>query len=262
VSGAHEPVDPTPREVVELALADDGSAALSSLYDAANLLGIADQPLRLAIRRLADAGLVEQTGRGRAGSLRSTRRARRRALLDEAYWDFAVAQDDGEVAWDGHWHLLGFTVPESHRAERDRLRDALSRLGAAPLTPGLFVSPHDLRPALDAETEGAVGRYLTTAAARQVERGGRPIAELVGDLWPLEALRDAYGSLLATLDRWAGSARSDVRARTLAGRIAVRTALERAVGTDPLLPPELLPADWPGRPARERVRRDWLDGAV
>lgn len=258
MSGAREPVRPTPREVVELGLAVDGSAALSDLYDAANLLGVADQTLRLAIRRLVDAGLAEQTGRGRAGTLRSTGRARRRALLDEAYWEFAVRQDDGAVVWDGHWHLLAFTVPESQRAQRDHLRDALSRLGAAPLAPGLFVSPHDLRPALEAESDGAVGRYLTTAVAPRVERGGQPIADLVGTLWPLDVLIDAYAALHATLDHWAGSAAGGDPVRALAGRTAVLAALERAIGTDPLLPPELLPADWPGRTARHRIRRDWL----
>lgn len=263
MSGPPAPVRPTPREVVELGLADDGSAALSDLYDAANLLGIADQTLRLAIRRLVDAGLVEQSGRGRGGSLRATGRARRRALLDEAYWDFAVRQDDGEVTWDGYWHLLAFTVPESHRAERDRLRDALSRLGAAPLTPGLFLSPHDLGEALEAETgsepDGAVGQYLTTATADRVERGGRPVTDLVGELWPLDVLRGAYDGLIATLDGWADSAAAG-GVRALAGRIAVLAAVERAMGTDPLLPAELLPEDWPGRPARDRVRREWLGG--
>jgi phenylacetic acid degradation operon negative regulatory protein len=258
VSAARDPWAPTPREVVELSLATHGRAALSTVYDAANLLGVADQPLRLAIRRLSEAGIVEQTGRGRAGSLRSTARGRRRALLAEAYWDFALRQDAGEPGWDGLWHLLAFSVPESHRALRDALRAALSRLGAAPLTPGLFVSPHDLSAALEAEHDGGVGGYLTTATARSVQHAGRPLADVVGDLWPLGALRDAYTDLLGVMDRWSGPATRGGPAAALAGYVAVHAALERAMGPDPLLPPELLPPDWPGRCARDRVRRDWL----
>lgn len=257
MNALHELTGPTPREVVELSLAEHGHAALAEVYDAANLLGIADQPLRLAIRRLADAGLVVQSGRGRAGTLRATEHGRRRALLDEAYWEFAVRQDDGEVRWDGNWHLLAFTVPESRRAERDRLRVALSRLGAAPLTPGLFVSPHDLGPALDAESDGSAIRYLTAATAEHVAHGGRPIADLIEDLWPLDTLRAAYLDLLGVMDRWESPAASGGTAG-LAGRLAVFAALERAIGTDPLLPAELLPDDWPGRPTRNLVRQTWL----
>jgi phenylacetic acid degradation operon negative regulatory protein len=249
---------PAPREVVEIALSATGRADLAAVYDSANLLGIGDQPLRLAIRRLVAAGLVEQVGRGRGGSIRSTDEGRRRAALDEAYWDFAVQQDEGLAPWDGRWRLVAFSVPESLRAERDRLRAALARLGAAPLTPGLFVSPHDLVPALEAETGGGIGRFLTTVVATDVQHAGRPVADDVARLWPLDDLAAAYRELERVMDARAADHRTGDDAAALAGHIAVHAALDRAMGPDPLLPRELLRPDWPGARARARVRREWL----
>jgi phenylacetic acid degradation operon negative regulatory protein len=249
---------PSPRAVVEHCLAEDGRAPLAAVYDAANLLGIADQPVRLAIRRLVDAGLVEQHGRGRAGELRATPAARLRGVLDGAYWAFAIDQDEGTVTWDGRWHLLAFSVPEARRAERDALRATLAHLGAAPLTPGLYLSPHDLGTALAAEAGPAVHDHLTTARATAVRHAGRPVEELVAELWPLTAVRAGYARFDAAMDRWSAARRPDAGpAQALAGRIAVLAALDAAVGPDPLLPPALLPDDWPGRRSRDRFRRDW-----
>lgn len=249
-------VSPSPRAVVEHGFGPDGTAPLGDLYDAANTLGIADQPLRLAVRRLVDAGLVEQHGRGRSGVLRLTGRARLRQALDLAYWDLARAQDAGAAPWDGRWRLIGFSVPEARRSERDALRTTLGHLGAAPLAPGLVVSPHDLVPALEAELGPGVHEHLSTAADAAARHRGEPIAALVGALWPLDALRAGYAALERTLDRW--DQRPGDPALALAGRIAVHTALDRAVVPDPLLPPELLPTDWPGSGLRTRFLAGWV----
>lgn len=259
MTGGPGPVTPTPREIVQLALAATGSADLAQVYDAANVLGVDDQPVRLAIRRLHTAGLVEQVGRGRAGSILSTARGRRRHALDEAYWDFAIRQDDGLTRWDGTWHLMAFSVPETLRAERDRLRTALARLGAAPLTPGLFVSPHDLVPALEAETGGEVDAFLTTAVATHLRHAGRPLGDGVADLWPLDDLAAGYRRLEDVMEHWAARRVPGDEVVALAGSLAVHCALDRAAGPDPLLPRELLPPDWPGARARTRLRREWPD---
>jgi phenylacetic acid degradation operon negative regulatory protein len=256
VTGSDIDPTPSPRAVVEHGFDADGTAPLGALYDAANALGIADQPLRLAVRRLVDAGLVQQHGRGRSGVLHLTDRARLHQTLDLAYWDLARAQDAGAAPWDGRWHLIGFSVPEARRNERDALRTALGHLGAAPIAPGLVVSPHDLIPALEAELGRGVQEHLSTASDPAARHRGEPIAALVGTLWPLGTLRAGYAALERALDRW--DRRPDDPAQALAGRIAVHTALDRAVMPDPLLPPELLPADWPGSGLRTRFLAGWV----
>ncbi len=258
----------SPRAVVEhcLAAAAPGPAALATVYDVAGVLGLDDQPVRLAVRRMISAGLVEQRGRGRAGTVTLTDGARLRPVLDQGYWDFAARQDRGDEPWDGLWHLLAFSVPEERRVDRDALRTALAHLGAVPLTPGLYVSAHDLTDALAAELPGrALQRDLVVAVAPAVVHGGRSLGDLVADLWPLDTLREGYAQLDEVVDAWErraagtvgdGEVDADPVVR-LAGRVALGAAVDLAVGPDPLLPPELLPDDWPGAGSRERVRLMW-----
>lgn len=263
----------SPRALVEHCFDPDGRVALATVYDVAAALGLEDQPVRLAVRRLVAAGAVEQIGRGRAGTLRLTADARLRGALDLAYWHVAVQQDEGTRAWDGLWRLLAFSVPEHRRADRDALRSTLAHLGAVALTPGLYVSPHDLTVALDAELPGrGVHADLTTATSATVVHGGRPLAVQVHDLWPLDAVRAEYERLEREIGAWRARL-AEVRAATshdaptsipLAARIALHAALDRAVGPDPLLPPELLPPDWPGPRVRRAFRDTWaaLDGGA
>jgi phenylacetic acid degradation operon negative regulatory protein len=72
----------TPHTVIEAFLSLVGSIDLSILYSEVNAVGISDQTLRLAIRRLSAGGKVEQRGRGRAGSLMMTRAEHARQTRD------------------------------------------------------------------------------------------------------------------------------------------------------------------------------------
>src|SRR5512146_1495073 len=45
--------------------------------------------------------------------------------------------------WDGRWHLVTYSIPESERDARDRLRQELAWLGFGMLTNALWISPHD-----------------------------------------------------------------------------------------------------------------------
>lgn len=258
----------SPRALVEHSFGPDGRADLATVYDVAGVLGLEDQPVRLAVRRLVAAGVVEQTGRGRAGALRLAPGARVRGALDLAYWDFATRQDDGAAAWDGLWRLVAFSVPESRRSERDALRSALAHLGAAPLAPGLVVSPHDLVAALVAELGSLdVREVLTTATAPAVVHAGRDLTEQVPVLWPLDVVRAGYDRLDAEIQAWRarlGGPDGASVPHVLAARIALHAALDRAVVPDPLLPPELLPTGWPGPRVRGAFRTLWsaIDGGT
>ncbi|MER7186796.1 PaaX family transcriptional regulator C-terminal domain-containing protein, partial [Streptomyces hyaluromycini] len=67
-------------------------------------------------------------------------------------------------------------------------------------------------------------------------RPDRPAPELAAGLWPLTAWSTTARALLT---RASGS-------RLPADRFTVFAAAVRHLLTDPVLPPELLPADWPG----------------
>lgn len=244
----------TPRAFIENAFDDSGVVSLRLLYDAARVLGLDEQPVRLAIRRLAAAGYLSQVGRGRAGELFLSDSAIQRHRLDREYWEFSLALDVGAVHWDGVWHLYAFSIPELRRADRDALRVALGYLGAAQLTPGLYISPYDLRPDIATELSPRdVSGDVTHLGATQVEHQGRPLAGQIAELWDLADLHLRYRGLTEALDLGERQLAVETSPATrLATRVVMLSALNHALVPDPLLPPDLLPTDWPGAAVRQR----------
>jgi phenylacetic acid degradation operon negative regulatory protein len=238
----------SPRTVVEALLPLTGAVSLADIYDAANLVGLADQPVRLAVRRMIAGGDVEQTGRGRTGTLTLTSTGRRRLERDRQSLALAFAQDTGDAPWDGRWRLVAVSVPERERATRDMLRRALYELGAAALSTGLYVSPHDLV----TELPDDVRPYLSTATTDDLDVRGvthpRGVAEA---LWPCQPTVAAYSTLDEALRR--DAAETDVPA--VARLLLLADALELAIREDPLLPLELREDPWPP----SATRTAWAD---
>ncbi|MFF2076457.1 PaaX family transcriptional regulator C-terminal domain-containing protein [Kitasatospora sp. NPDC058162] len=247
-----------PRTVVEACFDPRGSASLAYVYDVAAAAGLADQPVRLAIRRLEAAGVLRQEGRGRKGRLLLTDAGRLRTDADARFVRLAYAQDGGLAPWDGLWRLHTFSVPEQHRPERDALRTALTRLGAAPLAPGAYLSPHDLLAELVGETsESTVGAYLITAeATRLTGPGFTDPASVAERLWPAADTVDAYRPLAEAL---AAEPVGNDRGSTelVATALGLADAFSRALEHDPLLPPELRPTPWPPSHLRRAFRERW-----
>ncbi|MFD7451424.1 transcriptional regulator [Kitasatospora sp. NPDC059827] len=268
---------PAPRTVVEACFDPQGTASLAYVYDLAAAAGLADQPVRLAIRRLEAAGVLRQEGRGRKGRLLLTDAGRLRSDTDVRLVRLAYAQDAGLAPWDGLWRLHTFSVPEQHRPERDALRTALTRLGAAPLAPGAYLSPHDLLAELVDETsESTVGSYLITAeATRLTGPGFTDPASVAERLWPAadtlaayrplaEALAEALAAEPVATDHDSPEPIGTDHGSTDHGSTAlVATALGladafgRALEHDPLLPPELRPVPWPPARLRHDFRERW-----
>ncbi|WP_119697163.1 PaaX family transcriptional regulator [Microbacterium halotolerans] len=235
----------SPRTLIEALLPSGRETGLSSIYDTANRLGIQDQPLRLALRRLIATGEITQRGRGRAGTIRLTEAGRERLERDRLGLHLAFAQDAGYAPWKGTWHLLSVSAPESERSVRDSFRRVVLELGAVPVSTGLYLTPHDLSQFVPS----GAAPYLLTATASTLSLHGlndpRAIAE---SLWPAEPTVLAYRELAAAMREESGPADPLLRQLFLA------EALDQALRDDPLLPPELRPAHWP--PAE--VRREWL----
>ncbi|MEU4562713.1 PaaX family transcriptional regulator [Actinoplanes sp. NPDC023936] len=235
---------PLPRTVIEAFLPFAGHAELDLVYQAGNAAGIEDQPLRLAIRRMIAAGEITQDGRGRRGRLALTDAGRRRLARDRLGLRLALAQDRGEAPWDGTWRLLAVSVPESERAVRDALRRDLADAGAAVVSTGLYVSPHDLSAMVG-------GGNLVRAVATSLDiRGVTSPPEIAELLWPALPIVEGY-----QVAERAISGSEDTGVPVVTRQILLADALERAMRDDPLIPLELRPADW----APSRIRRRWLD---
>ena len=245
------------RTVIDGCFSADGRAPLATVYDVGLAVGFPEQTVRLAIRRMQAAGELQQIGRGRAGTLERTPEGRAAAGREVRLLEFAFAQDAGAAPWDGAWRLHAFTVPESRRTERDALRSALTALGAAPLAPGLYLSPHELREELaHALSPATIAERLLSATSRELEVPGCADDSAIAEsLWPAAPTRAAY----APLDRVLASPgpRGDDPIELTARAIMLADALDRALAEDPLLPLELRAADWPPARTRTAFLREW-----
>lgn len=275
------------RMVVHALVREDGTVDGGELYEVAGLLGMTDQQVRLCVKRLEAEGRFTVGGRGRRAVLRMTAAAGAGPGLPSVpeveFVRHAYRQDRGLEPWDGTWHAFAFAVPESSRAARDSLRDALTGLGAAPVQGGLYVTPNAIGPYVRGHAaELGLSAALTCLTTRDLEVGGTadPVA-VAARLWPLPGIAARYEPLLrlaaapedpggaggpAGAGGPGGAARpasADTAgtgadgAAALAGAVALAAAFSAAMLPDPLLPPELLPQPWPGAVARAAAARAW-----
>ncbi|MGW7450419.1 PaaX family transcriptional regulator C-terminal domain-containing protein [Streptomyces sp. NPDC054787] len=248
------------RTVVHALVREDGTVAGEELYEVAGLLGMSDQQVRLCVKRLVAEGRFAVEGRGRRAVLRTVGAGPGLPLVPEVeFVRHAYRQDRGLEPWDGRWHAFAFAVPESARAARDALRDALTRLGAAPVQGGLYVTPNAIGPYVRAHAaELGVSQALSCLSTRDLAVGAtaEPRA-LAARLWPLPEIADRYEALRALAQETGPGAAEAAGAAGLARAVALAAAFSDAMLPDPLLPPELLPQPWPGTTARAAAAAAW-----
>ncbi|MHB9864355.1 PaaX family transcriptional regulator C-terminal domain-containing protein [Streptomyces sp. YIM S03343] len=186
--------------------------------------GVAGSALRAALSRMVAAGDLVRTDGVYGLSERLLARQRR--------------QDDAvhprTRPWDGDWELVVVTATGRGPAERADLRARLTAHRLAELREGVWLRPTNLIRPTPPELGPAV-RHFTT-------RPTEPDAQLAAVLWPLDAWAATARALLARIADAAGPA----------DRFTVLAAAVRHLLADPVLPPGLLPADWPGGALRER----------
>ena len=89
-----------------------------------------------------------------------------------------------------------YSIPESARASRDRLRKTLSWLEFGPLAASAWISPHDRRAqvteAWKDETDGRLQLLMARSGGLDEDR------EMAARCWDLDALNDEYAEFLTT----------------------------------------------------------------
>jgi phenylacetic acid degradation operon negative regulatory protein len=235
---------------------DGGEIGLRALVELLAPFGISEDVVRVLMARLRREGWFESSRVGRQSRYQLTDEGWR--LLDtgrERIFERPLEP------WPGQWCLAIYSVPESARATRDRLRKTLTWLGFGPLAASAWVSPHDRRAqvaeAWKGESDGTgntpepPGGRLQLLMARS--GGLDEDREMAARCWDLGGLNDAYAEFLAT---WEPKVKAWPRrlpegAEALVERTRFIHEYRMFPFKDPGLPAELLPPDWRGRQAHD-----------
>jgi phenylacetic acid degradation operon negative regulatory protein len=200
-----------------------------SLVRVGELFGIAEGTIRVALSRMVSAGDVTLVN----GDYQLTSRLRdRQARQDQS-------RSPSMRLWDGSWEIAVVTAARRPPAERTAFRTAMTELRLAELREGMWLRPANLtreRPAL-------VTEQCTFLVGRPEQPG------LAATLWDLPGWAARARELTDALDE----------AADLPSSFVLAAAVLRHFLADPLLPAELLPADWPG--TRLRARYEDFDRA-
>jgi phenylacetic acid degradation operon negative regulatory protein len=206
---------------------DPPELPVAQLVRLTGLFGISENRARVALSRMVASGEATSEGSGRyrlAGHL-AARQSRQSA-----------SRAGATAAYDGEWWLAVVTTTGSSADIRGTRRRALSYGRLAELREGVWMRPANLAVRLPDPLDGDV--ELMTARPEDA-------VALAHRLWDLTAWSERARDLLRRLEALAPDG-----PEALAPGFELSAAVLRHLQADPLLPAELLPADWPGAPLR------------
>lgn len=227
-------------------LARGGAIWTNDLLYLLDLLGVSERAARTTLSRMRQQGWFETERHGRESQYRLTRRGRT-ILAEGDRRIFEAPLHD----WDGRWHLVVYSLPEEIRKQRNALRKKLVWFGFGNLAPGTWVSPHNRQAELTAVLADL--DIAPFATLFQAETGTDE--EIVQKCWDIPALAADYRRFLHRHQPEYDEARASRDGLTAEACFVRRFWLtynfQRFPLKDPNLPVRLLPADWPGLPARQ-----------
>ena len=177
-------------------------------------LGITATNLRSSLSRMAAKGLVEARKEGKRAFYSLAPKGQR--IGGNVGLHFREPDWSG---WDGSWWGAFFSMPEAK--ERYALQKKLAAYRLRPLYPGFWARPYR-------EAEG------------------------IGEAFGLEAIAARLAGAAATAEASISRLDASGAEEAFAQWMRLGHELVNALALDPLLPPPLLPEDWPGPGLRAR----------
>jgi phenylacetic acid degradation operon negative regulatory protein len=252
--------DPRPHDLAftlfgEYLLHRESPVATGSLIELFGPLGLSAAATRTVLSRMTRRGWLEAFRSGRRSFYAPT--ARGRKLLVEGAR--RIHHPPRGAGWDGLWYLVAYSIPETRRPLRDRLRARLEWLGFGQLGNGLWISPHQVRGEVN-EVAGELGIADHLEIFRAQYQGYSSAAHLVAQAWDLATVDARYAAFVerhrpayerCLHDPAAGGA--DPR-ECFVRRFFLVHEYREFPRIDPYLPDRLLPAGWRGGEAAELFR--------
>lgn len=227
-----------------------GRISTAGLVALAARLDIPPAQARTGIARLKQKGLLiadREDGIGYRVSPAATRMLERgdRRI-------FAVR----EMADGDEWCLVSFSIPETRRDLRHRLRTRLQWIGGGLVAPALWICPGHLQGEVEEILEELGARDVATLFRTRTPEVAGTLAEAASAWWDLDALRAEHEQFQQSLERLPDD--------PFAAYVRLIDAWRVLPYRDPGLPPAMLPDDWPGRRSVEAfdlLSARWADDA-
>lgn len=229
-----------------------GEAWTGSLIELLGLFGLSGQAVRSTLSRMSQKGWLESRKVGRYSFYSQTSKFLK--LLEEGAQRIFQPRCD---PWDGRWYLLTYSIPESKRHLRRRLRKRLLWLGFGCLNNATWISPRDLRAEVEQIVDALKVRpYVEFFSAEH--RGFASDEEIVARCWNLKRLNDYYAAFIACYDplfqeyqALLTTGNGPEPQECFVQRFMLVHEYRSSPYVDPNLPLELLPDDWLGERAAQ-----------
>jgi phenylacetic acid degradation operon negative regulatory protein len=223
----------------------DGDIGIGSLVRLLSNFGLSEQAIRSAVSRMCRSGLLKakRTKRKSYYSLTSEGQS----LLTEGAQRIFQRK---KSSWDGNWNIVTYSIPESMRQSRDRLRLELRWLGYGPLSEATWISPYDMTREVKSLLKRLnIEEYVHIFSARH--QGGTDPVELVSRCWDLGKIHRMYADFLAEYRPKLEEHRKRLEAgetiepsQCFVARFNLIHEYRKLPFFDPDLPLELLPDNW------------------
>ncbi len=220
-----------------------GQIWASSLLSLLKLLGVSERAARSTLSRMVRKGWLKPRREGRHSLYTLTSKGQR--LLTEGGQRIFEPR---KREWDGRWHVVVYSLPESKRKLRDDLRKRLTWLGFGRAAPGSWISAHDrLAEIEDLLTDLNVHDYVRYFSDVRLAIGSDQ--EIVEDCWDLKNLNRRYARFIA---KWGPEYEKLSKdeclspAQCFVQRFWITDEHSAFPRLDPNLPDALLPEDWQG----------------
>lgn len=205
------------------------------LVGSGELFGIAEGTTRVALSRMTSRGELQATedGYALAGPMLD-----RQARQD-------ISRRGATRSWRGGWRTEVVVGPARSAGERSSLRNAANGLRLAELREGVWLRPDNLPHVALPQAEAVVDEQCTGFTSRP----RADAANLAAELWDIASWAKQARALHRRLEQ-VGQHLGRERLTVLPDSFVLSASVLRHLQADPLLPPTLLPKDWPGSDLR------------
>lgn len=144
------------------------------------------------------------------------------------------------VPWDGRLWLVIYDIPEERTRKRDKLREFLEEIGCRRVQESVWLSVKDPRSWVKTQIDSLrlQGRVIVSCLGKDGSLGEEDVTKMISRVFGLNQLNERYAN-------WLKSA-GEVKREGIFHHGLKFLAILR---DDPVLPPELLLADWAGEKA-------------